>query len=110
MVHNRCTSLAKNSMTADPKNCRPAAGEFRPSIDRNRCEGKAECVAVCPYDVFEIGMLPPEQRRGLSWRGKLKGLGHGWKQAFLKNAEACHACALCVEACPEQAIRLVRSA
>lgn len=96
-------------MTADPKNCRPAAGEFQPSIDRNRCEGKAECVAVCPYDVFEIGVLPAEGRGGLSWRGKLKGFGHGWKQAFLKNAAACHACALCVEACPEQAIKLVRS-
>ena len=96
-------------MSADTKNCRAAAGKFRPSIDRNRCEGKADCVAVCPYDVFEIGVLPPQERSGLSWRGKLKGFGHGWKQAFLKNEGACRACALCVEACPEQAIKLVRS-
>jgi len=97
-------------MTADTRNCRPGAGEFRPSIDRSRCEGKADCVAVCPYDVFEIGVLALDERRALSWRGRLKGFGHGWKQAFLKNAEACHACAACVEACPERAISLVRSA
>jgi NAD-dependent dihydropyrimidine dehydrogenase PreA subunit len=80
-----------------------------PVIDRNRCEGKAACVAVCPTKVFTLGILPPEQRSRLSWRGKLKGLGHGWKQAFADNAAACEACGKCVEACPEEAIRLVRA-
>jgi NAD-dependent dihydropyrimidine dehydrogenase PreA subunit len=89
--------------------CRQPAGAFRPQIDRSRCEGKAACVAVCPYDVFTLGVLPVEQRRGLSLRGKLKGFGHGWKQAFAERAEACRACAKCVDACPEEAIRLVRA-
>jgi len=31
-------------------------------------------------------------------------------QAFTVRAEACHACNLCVVACPEDAIRLVRRA
>lgn len=89
--------------------CGPAAGVFRPEIDRNRCEGKAACVAVCPYQVFSLGRLAPEHRRGLSLRGKLKGYAHGWKQAFTPQADACHACGLCVAACPEQAITLKRA-
>jgi NAD-dependent dihydropyrimidine dehydrogenase PreA subunit len=40
--------------------------------------------------------------------GRLKALAHGGKQAFAVSAEACHACGLCVKACPENAIRLVR--
>jgi NAD-dependent dihydropyrimidine dehydrogenase PreA subunit len=79
-----------------------------PSIDRNRCEGKAECVRVCPYDVFEIGVLSREARAALSFVGKLKAFGHGGKQAFAVRADACHGCGLCVEACPEDAITLGR--
>lgn len=89
--------------------CRQAPGVMVPVIDRNRCEGKAACVAVCPTNVFVIGVLPKEQRSALSLRGRLKGFGHGWKQAFTPNAAACEACGKCVEACPEEAIRLVRA-
>lgn len=96
-------------MAEDTDDCRQPAGLFRPEIDRNRCEGKAACVAVCPYDVFTLGVLPVAERRGLSLRGKLKGFGHGWKQAFAERADACEACARCVTACPEEAIRLVRA-
>ena len=24
------------------------------TVDRSRCEGKGDCVEVCPYDVFEV--------------------------------------------------------
>jgi 4Fe-4S ferredoxin len=92
-------------MTED---CKHDAGVFAPVIDRNRCEGKEDCVKVCPYHVFEMGTLSPEQRKGLSWVGWIKALGHGGRQAFTERAEACHACGLCVTACPEQAIRLAR--
>ncbi len=91
------------------EDCKHDAGVFRPSIDRNACEGKADCVRVCPYSVFSIGTLAKEQRAGLSLRGKIKGFAHRWQQAMLVNAEACHACGLCVKACPEQAITLVRA-
>jgi NAD-dependent dihydropyrimidine dehydrogenase PreA subunit len=93
----------------DPADCAERAGEFHPVIDRNRCEGKEQCVALCPYRVFLIATVPVEERRGLSLRGKLKGYVHRWQQAFAVNAQACHACGLCVKNCPEQAITLVRN-
>jgi NAD-dependent dihydropyrimidine dehydrogenase PreA subunit len=88
--------------------CPQEAGIFGPVIDRNRCEGKEECVAVCPYQVFSMGTVAPEQRRGLTLIGKLKGYAHKWQQSFALNADACHACGLCVAACPEKAISLNR--
>ena len=92
---------------ANERSCKQAPGVMVPVIDRNRCEGKAACVAVCPTSVFVVGILPKEQRNGLSLRGRLKGFGHGWRQAFTPNAAACEACGKCVEACPEEAIKLV---
>lgn len=81
-----------------------------PVIDRNRCEGKEDCARVCPYDVFELGVLSAADRAGLTLVGKLKAFAHGGRQAFVVRAAACHGCGLCVEACPEQAIRLARAA
>lgn len=89
--------------------CGQQPGVFLPVIDRNRCEGNAQCVAVCPYHVFVIDVLAKEQRAGLTMRGKVKGFAHGWRQAFTPNADACHACGLCVSACPEKAITLARA-
>jgi NAD-dependent dihydropyrimidine dehydrogenase PreA subunit len=89
--------------------CKSPAGQFVPRIDRNRCEGKEDCVRVCPYDVFEIGTLPPAQRGTLSLKGRLKGFAHGYRQAFAVRAELCHSCGLCVAACPERAITLARA-
>jgi NAD-dependent dihydropyrimidine dehydrogenase PreA subunit len=87
-------------------NCHQESGVVVPVIDRNRCEGKADCVRVCPYQVFEIRKLTAEQRSTLSLRGKIKAFAHGNKQAFLANPDNCHACGLCVDACPEQALTL----
>lgn len=92
---------------ADPR-CTQPAGIVHPVIDRNRCEGKAECVAVCPVGVFEIGVLGVEPRRELSFMGKVKGFAHGWRQAFAVREALCEACGLCVKHCPEGAIKLVR--
>lgn len=99
-------SAASNSII--DSDCGQTAGTFRPSIDRNRCEGKAECVSVCPVSVFTVATLPKEQRAGLGLRGKLKGFAHRWQQALLVNPLACEACGLCVKSCPEKAITLVR--
>jgi NAD-dependent dihydropyrimidine dehydrogenase PreA subunit len=89
--------------------CRQQPGAFAPHIDRNRCEGKGDCVVVCPHDVFILDTLPTEARKGLSLKGRIKGWAHGWQQAFTPNADACQACGHCVSACPEHAITLVRA-
>ncbi len=89
--------------------CKHEAGVLRPVIDRNRCEGKGDCERVCPESVFTIGTLPAELRTGLSLKGKMKGFAHRWQQALLVNEHACKACGLCVTACPEAAIKLMRA-
>jgi NAD-dependent dihydropyrimidine dehydrogenase PreA subunit len=94
------------SATSVEVECRGEPGKVAPVVDRNRCEAKADCVEVCPYDVFEIRTLEPADRAGLSWIGRLKAFGHGHRQAYVVRAEDCHACNLCVDACPENALRL----
>lgn len=89
-------------------NCKQEAGIVEPVIDRNRCEGKADCVAVCPVGVFAVETLPKAEREQLSFRGKVKGFFHGWQQAILVNPDACEACGLCVQSCPEKAITLLK--
>jgi 4Fe-4S ferredoxin len=79
-----------------------------PVIDANRCEGKGPCIEVCPVDVFTMGTLPVAKRSSLTLIGRLKGMAHRWQQAEVTNPEACKACGLCVKACPEQAITLIR--
>jgi NAD-dependent dihydropyrimidine dehydrogenase PreA subunit len=89
-----------------PSECSGTPGKVAPVIDRNRCEGKEDCVRVCPYDVFTMGTLSQDERSALSWIGRLKAWAHGGRQAFVTAPDACHACQLCVEACPEEAIGL----
>lgn len=86
--------------------CKAEAGAVMPVIDRNRCEAKADCVAVCPYDVFELRTLSADERASLSFLGRLRVRVHGGRQAFAVRADACHACGKCVSACPERAITL----
>ena len=88
--------------------CKQEPGVFAPVIDRAACEGKADCVVICPYEVFELGVVPQEDRLGLGMLARVKGFIHGWKQAYAVNAEACRACGLCVQSCPEKAITLAR--
>jgi NAD-dependent dihydropyrimidine dehydrogenase PreA subunit len=96
-------------MTSEPapaKTCAPEAGRVEPHIDRSRCEAKSDCVRVCPYNVFEVRKLVPAERQALSFFSKLKLFAHGGQQAFAVRAVDCHACGLCVKACPENAITL----
>ena len=98
--------MGSRAAGAEPE-CAPDAGRVAPFIDRSRCEAKSDCVRVCPYDVFEVRRLTEEERSGFSLLGRVKLFVHGGKQAFAVHADACHACGLCVKACPEKAIRLL---
>jgi 4Fe-4S ferredoxin len=88
--------------------CRQPPGMFMPVINRNKCEGKGPCVPICPYDVLDLGVITKADRAGLSLVGKIKAFAHGGKQAFIVAPDACAACGLCVQICPEKAITLVR--
>jgi 4Fe-4S ferredoxin len=89
-----------------PKDHCGKPGRLIPIIDRARCEGKEDCVRVCPYHVFELRVVPPETRATLGVLGRLKLRVHGGRQAYVRAPEDCHGCGLCVPACPEKAIKL----
>jgi len=88
--------------------CRAAPGRWRPVVARARCEGKRDCVAVCPHDVFEVRRMDDADFAALGFFAKLKSRAHGRQTAYTVAADACQACGLCVVACPEKAITLER--
>ena len=100
---NTAASINKEAQA----DCKGGSGRVVPQIDRNRCEAKGGCVTVCPFTIFEIRALAPADRAALSFRGRLKAWGHGHRQAYVARPDDCHACGLCVQACPEDAISLV---
>lgn len=89
--------------------CRSAPGAFAPVVDRSKCEGKADCVAVCPFGVFEVRRIDDADFANLGVLAKMKSIAHGRKTAYTPNAAACEACGHCVAACPEKAIKLARA-
>jgi NAD-dependent dihydropyrimidine dehydrogenase PreA subunit len=88
------------------EDCRAEAGQWRPIVDHARCEGKKDCVEVCPHDVFEVRRIEDGDFARLSLLGKLKSLAHSRQTAYTPRADQCRACGLCVVACPEKAISL----
>ncbi len=88
--------------------CKFEAGVLIPVIDPMRCEAKGPCVPACPYDVLAIRPVPAADKAAIPLIGRLKLFVHGGKQAFVENPDACHGCGLCVQVCPEQAIKLRR--
>ncbi|HRI69879.1 MAG TPA: 4Fe-4S binding protein [Polyangium sp.] len=88
--------------------CRAEPGKFHPHVDRARCEGKRDCVDVCPYDVFVVRRMDDRDFDALGFFGQLKSRVHGRMTAYTPNGDACRACGLCVVACPEKAISLGR--
>lgn len=89
------------------KKCRGEPGSTLPVVDRSRCEGKKDCVVVCPYDVFEVRRIDDVDFANLGFLAKLKSRAHGRLTAYTPRADKCRACGLCIVACPEKAIRLV---
>lgn len=92
----------------DNAKCKAEPGVFRPKVDAHRCEGKGPCIEVCPYDVFEMGRLDDDTYQAMPFFTRMKMRAHGKKTVYTPHADACKACGLCVSACPEKAIKLVR--
>ncbi len=86
--------------------CRAAPGTYVPVVDRAKCEGKNDCVEVCPYDVFEVRRIDDADFDALGFVARMKSRAHGRKTAYTPRADRCQACGLCVVACPEHAIVL----
>jgi NAD-dependent dihydropyrimidine dehydrogenase PreA subunit len=89
--------------------CAAPSGTYRPIVDHARCEGKRDCIDVCPNDVFEVRRIDDADYRELGRMSRLKVRAHGMTSAYTPNADDCRACGLCVVACPEQAIVLTPS-
>ena len=105
----RCVRASKATVASPVRpDCRFAPGEFAPVVDRSMCEGKAECVEVCPVHVFEVRRMDDADFSELGLFAKFKSVVHGRKTAYTPRAFACEACGKCVEACPEEAIKLSR--
>jgi len=90
--------------------CKQQPGVIAPVVDLKRCEGKGDCLEVCPENVFEIRRIDEVDYRSLDLMHRFKLRVHGMKVAYTPNAHACRSCGLCVAACPEHAIKLARTA
>jgi NAD-dependent dihydropyrimidine dehydrogenase PreA subunit len=88
------------------EDCRAPAGAYAIVVDRARCEGKGDCVEVCPYHVFEVRRIDDADYAALSLLAKLKSRVHGRQSAYTPHLDACRACGMCVVACPEDALTL----
>jgi 4Fe-4S ferredoxin len=88
--------------------CQKPRVKIIPVVNFGRCEGKADCVAVCPENVFEVRQISENDYAKLTLLQKFKQRVHGMKVAYTPNANACRSCGLCVAACPEKAIALKR--
>jgi len=87
--------------------CPQPSGRYMPVVNRNRCEGKEDCVAVCPFQVFEMQMLSEADTGAMGFFSRFKARVHGNRQAFVVRANDCHACGVCITACPERALTLI---
>ncbi len=88
-------------------NCSEVAKKLMPIVNFNSCGGKEDCVAVCPYDVFKMLPISKDDRAKLNLKGQIKTFFFNQK-AYVINPDQCHSCGLCVQACPEKAIKLTK--
>ncbi|MCU0438722.1 MAG: ferredoxin family protein [Raineya sp.] len=91
----------------DNSNCSDITEKLMPIVNFNSCGGKEDCVTVCPYNVFEMRPITKKDKAKLSLKGKIKTFFFKQK-AYVVNPDQCHACGLCIQACPEKAIKLTK--
>ena len=60
----------------------------RPVVDHGRCEAKRDCVRVCPYDVFEVRRMDPDDFTALGMLGKLRSTAHRRMTAYVARARS----------------------
>lgn len=87
--------------------CSEDSGKLMPLVNFNNCGAKEDCVVICPYDVFEMKPITAEDKANLNLKGKIKTFFFKEK-AYLTDPSLCHACGLCVQICPENAIKLTK--
>ncbi len=96
-------------MSGAAATCKQEPGAFMPVVSFGQCEGKGDCVRVCPEGVFRVRRIDDADYQRLGALQKFKLRVHGMRVAYTPNMDACRACGLCVAACPEQAITLARA-
>lgn len=89
------------------ENCAESGGKLMPIINLSNCGGKEDCVPACPYDVLEMRTITAADRLKLNFKGKIKTFFKP-KKAYVTDSNLCHACGICVQVCPERAIKLGR--
>ena len=52
--------------------CAETGGKLMPLVNFNSCGAKEDCVAICPYDVFEMRPITIEDKANLNLKGKIK--------------------------------------
>lgn len=96
-----------SNKTQYKSHCDDTGGKLMPLVNFNNCGAKEDCVAVCPYDVFEMLPITLADKSQLNFKGKIKTFFFKHK-AYLTDPTLCQACGLCVQACPEKAIKLIK--
>lgn len=74
--------------------CKAEPASYRPVIHHGKCEGKSDCVVVCPFDVFEVRRIDDADWQPLSLLNKVKVFAHRKQTAYAIRADACKACGL----------------